>query len=333
MPVDFKGWREEFSENWSENRKRAVLQAVWTSYLAAWLTVTSRVEVAKNVYERDWDALIILDACRVDALKEVAPEYEFFDQGEIESIWSIGSGSLEFMCKTFTYEYEDEVNETLYLAANGYINRAFADHLYAPSVAVPFGYPKENHVHAEDFLELTNAWETRYVEELRNVPPSNFTDAAIGAGRRTDAERMVFHYSQPHTPHLAEAVEEGRAVTETEHNPWKAMRNGDLDRETAWNRYMENLRLVLDNVAVLLENLDAETVAITADHGEAFGEWGIHGHPTGFPLPPVKKVPWVTTSATDSGEYEHRDIDGEPNNCAAIDDEVIQEQLEDLGYL
>lgn len=333
MPVDFQGWRRDFRENWSDSPLFATLQAVWCIYLAAWLTVTSRVEIGKNVYDREWDALVILDACRVDALREVAPEYDFLDADEIDSIWTVGSGSLEFMCKTFTYEYEDEVNDTMYLAANGYINRAFADHRYAPSVSVPFGFPEENHVHAEDFDELTNLWETRYDEDLRNVPPSNMTDAAIGAGRRSDADRMIFHYSQPHTPYLSAAIEEDRPVTDTEHSPWAAIRNGDIDDEEAYELYLDNLRLALDNVEVLLENLDAETVAITADHGEAFGDWGIHGHPTGFPFPPVKKVPWFTTTAKDSGEYDHTEIEGEANNCSTIDDEVVKGQLADLGYV
>lgn len=333
MPVDFTGWRRDFRENWSESPLFATLQAVWCIYLALWLTVTSRVEIGKNVYDREWDVLVILDACRVDALREVAPEYDFLDADEIDSIWTVGSGSLEFMCKTFTYEYEDEVNDTLYMAANGYINRAFADHLYAPSVSVPFGFPKENHVHAEDFHELTNLAKTRRVDTLRNVPPSNMTDAAIGAGRRSDAGRKIFHYSQPHTPYLADAIAEDRPVTDTEHTPWPAIRNGDIDDEDAYEMYLDNLRLVLDNVAVLLENIDADTVAISADHGEAFGDWGIHGHPTGFPFPPVKKVPWITTTATDTGEYAHTEIEGEANNCATLDEEVVQEQLADLGYL
>jgi len=40
--------------------------------------------VGTNIYERDWDALVVLDACRVDILREVADEYEFID--EVDSV-------------------------------------------------------------------------------------------------------------------------------------------------------------------------------------------------------------------------------------------------------
>jgi hypothetical protein len=49
---------------------------------------------------------------------------------------------------------------------------------------------------------------------------------------------------------------------------------GDGDEEEIWESYIENLRYVLDHVEVLLENVDAEEVAISADHGNAKGEWG-----------------------------------------------------------
>jgi hypothetical protein len=84
---------------------------------------------------------------------------------------------------------------------------------------------------------------------------------------------------------------------------------------------------VLDDVEILLENVDADTVAITADHGEAMGEWGFHSHNIGCPHPIVRKVPWVTTSATDTGSYEpslEPEAEVEPDT---------QAQLKDLGYL
>jgi len=43
-----------------------------------------RMPVGTNIYERDWDALVVLDACRVDILREVADEYEFID--EVDSV-------------------------------------------------------------------------------------------------------------------------------------------------------------------------------------------------------------------------------------------------------
>lgn len=334
MPVDFSRWLSEFRENLKDSPKRAVMQSLWCSYLGVWFTATSRYPLGERIYEKEWDALILLDACRVDALRQVAPEYDFLDEAHIRSMRSAGSGSLEFMCKNFVDKYEDEVNETVYVAANGFLNRAFVEHEYAPSVAVPFGWPKSNVVYADDFKELTNVWDTRYSEHLKNVPPSEMTDAAIAAARRNPtADRYIFHYTQPHMPHIAEATEEDRSVTDDEMNPWEHLRKGTLEYDIAWERYLDNLRLALDNVSTLLENLDAERVVISADHGEAFGEWRVHGHPTAFPHPKVKKVPWVEVTAEDTESRNPGEVPNEVNNCKTISDKTVQGQLEDLGYI
>ncbi|MFC7174344.1 hypothetical protein ACFQL0_15370 [Haloplanus litoreus] len=102
-----------------------------------------------------------------------------------------------------------------------------------------------------------------------------------------------------------------------------------MTRNEAFERYLETLRVVLDDVEVLLRNLDAETVVITADHGELFGELGAYGHPIGFPHPAVKRVPWVETSATDTGSCEPM---VEPPAEVEADD-YLEDHLENLGYL
>jgi len=333
MPVDRKQWVQEFKENWSDSPKRAVMQSLWTSYLGAWLTVTSRpkFEVGTNVFEREWDVLIILDACRPDALREVADEYEFIDEEGIQEVWSVASGSLEWACKTFITDYLDDINDTVYLGANGYVQKALYDGLYAPPVAVPFGKPQNKVVSADDLLEMRNLHKLRADDDLRVVPPAEVTDAAIYAGREFDAERYMFHYNQPHIPWLADALKEERSITDREYNPWKYLRNGKMDYEEAWEQYINNLRTVLDSVEILLSNFEADTVAITADHAEAIGEWRIHGHPTGFPFPVVKKVPWVTTTASDTNTYEPRELADE--NEYLMTDEEVEKQLEDLGYV
>ena len=42
--------------------------------------------------------------------------------------------------------------------------------------------------------------------------------------------------------------------------------------------------------------LDNAWVVITADHGEAFGEFGIFGHPCGTPLPELIVVPYLAVA-------------------------------------
>lgn len=84
---------------------------------------------------------------------------------------------------------------------------------------------------------------------------------------------------------------------------------------------------MLESVELLLENIDAERAIITADHGNAFGEWGYYRHPEGCPIPAVRNVPWIVTSARDQKTHEPEEYDT---------DEVVldvKEHLEALGYV
>lgn len=76
-----------------------------------------------------------------------------------------------------------------------------------------------------------------------------------------------------------------------------------------------------------MENVEG-TVAVTADHGNCFGEWTTYGHPTGLLWPELRQVPWDTYKCTD--EMTHiPDID--TNNR---DSEVsVEDRLESLGYV
>ena len=147
---------------------------------------------------------------------------------------------------------------------------------------------------------------------------------------------------QPHAPYVADAVDGEAAVDAACAEPFEALRRGEADREETWERYLDNLRLALDEVESLLENVDAERVVVTADHGEAFGEWGFYEHPVGCPLPAVKRVPWVETTATDRGTRSPTLTASEPTGDEPIDrtgaepsdpvERGVDEQLRDLGY-
>ncbi|MUV88797.1 hypothetical protein GJ629_01920 [Halapricum sp. CBA1109] len=84
----------------------------------------------------------------------------------------------------------------------------------------------------------------------------------------------------------------------------------------------------MEYVDLLLENVDANEVLITSDHGNAMGEYGYYGHPRWTPIKSLKEVPAVRTSATDSGEYEPSTERTEGGS-----NQDIEERLRDLGYL
>jgi arylsulfatase A-like enzyme len=157
------------------------------------------------------------------------------------------------------------------------------------------------------------------------------TDRAIEVGRDHDPERMVVHYLQPHHPFIPDPeLDPGQSIEnfneEAWDDIWDRLRHGEVSKERVWNAYRENLRYVLADVELLLENVDAETVVITSDHGNAFGEWGIYGHPNGSLHPAVKHVPWAVTNAADTGEYDP-DVERESSEAS------VEERLDGLGYL
>lgn len=261
------------------------------------------------IYDRDWDLLVVLDACRADLMDEVADRYDFIDHGN--STTSVGSATEEWMMKTFTPEYHDEMRKTAYVTGNPHSSEGLS---------------------AEQFEVLDEVWKYAWDDDQKTIPARPITDRAISTARETNPDRLLVHYMQPHhpfvpSPELSEDV--GFEDETTWNHIWERLRAGDVTEERIWEAYRKNLEYVLDDVELLLNNVDAETAIITSDHGNALGEFGIYGHPLYVPVPELKRIPWSVTTATDNGEYrpklerptEDKDIESEVN-----------ERLHDLGY-
>ncbi|MGQ3410854.1 hypothetical protein ACT4ML_01125 [Natrinema sp. LN54] len=332
MTVSFTKWLSQSISNFRETDKpllSRVVRPIYYIYVAFLLRITKWYPYGTNIFERDWDALIILDACRVDALREVADEYEFLTVDD--SITSVGSTSFEWMNHTFDAEYRDEIQDTAYVTGNGYTERVLGNGGDTGHAAMPFGPSEYDVVSPGDFGYLEELWRVEFddsaewmvgSEDGTRVHPRYTTDRAIAAGRNRSTDRLVVHYMYPHDPYpLADDPDL--------QEPFDALRAGRVDRDETWDEYLQNLRFVLDEVEVLLDNVDADNVVITADHGEAFGEYSFYRHVIGCPLPCMRTVPWAETTAADTGEYEPR----APAPQSATETATAEERLEDLGYL
>jgi hypothetical protein len=184
-------------------------------------------------------------------------------------------------------------------------------------------------VDPEDFGYMEELW--RFDEgsstwsigsgEVKRRSPRHTTDRSIDVARTVDHDRLIVHYMFPH---------DGFPLADGEvQQPFDALKFGDASRSEVWDAYLDNLRLVLDEVELLLRNVDADTVAITADHGEAFGEYGFYRHVIGCPIPCIRRVPWIETTATDEGTYESK----APTSVAESDSVDVEDRLAQLGYL
>jgi hypothetical protein len=308
----------------------SIVQKAYYAYVGATMSVFSRYPFGTNVFERDWDVLILLDTCRVDALRSVADEYDFLDQEEIGSIWSAGSGSSEWIANTFREEYLEDINTTAYISANAFAQSVLVDG-ERPDDGRGWSWSKWQTVDDDDLQILDQPWSYTPDHPEWHTEPRPVTERAIDTWRNNRPEHMILHYSQPHHPYAATAREEGRdELKKYEKNPFMALRTG-CDFDLVWDAYLSQLREALDDVELLLENMDAEKVVISADHGEAFGEWGfLYKHPLGVLHPVIRKVPWAKTSATDTGSYEST---LEPEYDQQKAEEKALDQLEKLGYV
>ncbi len=260
--------------------------------------------IGTNVYSRDWELLVVLDTCRTDALQTVADEYEFLPT-EIPTTLSVGSKTKEWMENTFTPQWRDETKQTAYITFN------------------PNSRQK---LDSDWFSRLEEVWRTDWNEELGGVQPRAVTDRTITADRESDPERLIAHYKQPHAPYADfDAIDPTNPMEERTYGVFHALENNTVDVDAAWEAYLDELRRGLDDVAVLLSAVDADRVAITADHGECFGDWGIYGHPGGVPVPELIRVPWVVTTAERTADYD-------PTDSGRTDDQSVTEKLEALGY-
>lgn len=332
MTTDVRRWIADTRNRMADDAVGGLQLGAYYLFVGLWLTVSTRVRFGTPAYERDWDLLVVLDTCRNDALAAVAAEYDFL--ADRETVWSPGSTSAEWVAHTFDRAYAPAVAHTGYVTANPHSEEVLRNRLMPPQyVAVPAAWTDWDPVEPDGFGLLDEVWADANDERLGVVPPATVTDRAIAAGRDADLDRLVVHYMQPHAPYIADAVHGDTSVSRTCAEPFDALRRGDADLSTIWGHYLDNLRLVLDEVAVLLENVDADRVAITADHGEAFGEWGFYEHPVGCPLPAVKRVPWVETTAEDR---ETRTLDAGTLAADSTDrggvTTDVESQLRDLGY-
>ena len=286
-----------------------------------------------NVLDLDWDVLIVLDSCRVDALRAIADEYPFLDA--IEELWSVGGHSGEWMAHTFDRRHDETLSTTAYLSANPHTKSVFEDDMNAEDKHIErlSRYGSWDVVSPGEFGRIEHIWRHEVTNERGPggqtdgyTPPRHVTDRGIAVSRNYDFDNVILHYMQPHHPYVAAAVTDGRELYEHEKEPWEYMRKTG-DRGTVLETYLDELRFVLDDVETLLNNLDADAVAITADHGEAFGEHAVYEHHAGSLHPSVRRVAWVTTDATDSRSYTPQ-LDSSADSGRHAED-----ILEHLGYI
>lgn len=263
-----------------------------------------------KVVEADWDNLVILDACRYDLFAEA----NHID-GDLTSVVSRGSHTGEFLRRNFVDDGAT-YGDIVYVSAN-------------PQV--------RNHDVEHRFHETIPVWEREWDNDVNTVRPSDMTRVVIETAAAYPRKRVIAHYVQPHYPFIGPTGRqiEHRAIegdgiipgeSSTERSVWDRLRDGDVSRDVVWRAYRENLDIALEHVDNLVTELDGKTV-VTSDHGNAFGRFGVYGHPGRRFVRSLVKVPWLEIPGVERRQIEAGELkDRSPSR------ESVDERLAHLGY-
>lgn len=277
-----------------------------------------------NIYEKEWELLIILDGCRRDTMEEVSDEYSFLPDS-IPSITSVGGGSPDWLANTFSEQWLEEVRQTGYITGNPHTRRVLSGQM--EGLFAEIGGPEDR---LSDFDYFAPLWETHWDNKLGTVPARAVSDHLIQRYRSQPSRRTIAHYMQPHFPSVPDPIGDGMDLSNEAHwnseDVWTLLQEGVITKEEAYTSYVANLRYVLDDIELVLSNLDSERVVITADHGNAFGEWGEYSHGKPY-LGVVRTVPWIETSAQDKEEYTPK-----VEETTRGESQSVEEKLRALGY-
>lgn len=329
--------------------------------------IYGRLADPEPVWEREWDVLCLLDGCRYDLMCEAAADgrHEFLpDPDDVDVLWSVGSQSAEWMAETFGSDHRAEMARTAYLTGNPFTAQS-GDQLAAidthplPLAAEDFGLLYE---------PWRDEWTDADISTIPPGPLTDAAIATWRRRDDLGVERVVVHYMQPHAPFRSrsdwflgdadtggwgriedddesdgtedvdlaaldpetrEFLEALDAGTEEMRDPWTRVRDGELPADEFWRAYRDNLAWVLEDVARLVENCDG-TVALSSDHGNAAGEYGVWSHPPAVHLPALRRVPWVEVDGVDRGTER-------PGLPASIrtdrgPEADVEDRLADLGY-
>jgi len=190
-------------------------------------------------------------------------------------------------------------------------------------------------VEDEIFHEIEHVWRYAHDPEAHVTRPEALTNAAVRSFRKSSAEKYIVHYVQPHAPFLHcvgkyDSVSDGAGGTQ---NIWDGLEEGEFKKNEVWGDYGQNLLTVLDNVLTLIEEFDGQ-IAITADHGNALGEFGYFGHPGHVPIPAIRKVPWATATGLSKENYDLKEREEVSTGSGEQDiKSELKDHLRDLGYV
>jgi len=267
-----------------------------------------------DIFEADWDNMLVLDACRYDMFRD---QHKL--DGRLESRISRASSTREWLHANFA-------------------DRDLLDTVYVTASPMLFSHRDSVDVRLHATVEI---WQEEDWDETYNtVLPETVTERALEAARQYPNKRLLVHYLQPHYPFLTDDDQPFGDSLEflkpDEPGNWNQIMAGDISVDTSavWRAYRETLDKTFSQVERLLDALDEKSV-VTADHGNMVGErarpvpireWG---HPHSLYTDQLVRVPWFVVDG------DRRSIEEDPpvEDTVEANDNAVEQRLADLGYV
>lgn len=238
-----------------------------------WLNVSYHFSRKYAVLEDTWDYLIILDACRFDTFKKINTI-----PGKLSKKTSKGTHTVEWSKKNFE---GNNCSDIIYISGNPQVSHYKVDRWQG-------GNP---------FRKLVDLWVDDWSDNYGTVMPDVITKATIKEIEQNDRKdvRFIMHYLQPHYPFV------GKIKPKTP-NPdnksnisyYRYVQKTEGSLQGVIKAYESNLEYILPYIEDLIKHIPkGKKIVVTADHGEVFGEWGIHSHPPYIYLNELVTVPYL----------------------------------------
>lgn len=260
-----------------------------------------------DIFEEDWDNLIILDACRYDYFEQRAADKL---PGHLEQRISQAGQTSEFIQAHFS---DRELHDVVYVTGNDWILKIGDD----------IGADIFNVISVKDDLD----WDQEKI-----------TKRALEVAEEFPNKRLLIHLIPPHHPFKGPTADEKfPSIEEQSSGFFSNIRRGkvDISDELLRQAYAENLDRAIPATKELFDKLQGKTV-VTANHGEFLGdrcrpipikEYGHHG---GQYADELVNVPWHVHQ--NGGRKEIVSEDPLEDDIDNRTPEEIDQQLRNLGY-
>jgi len=259
---------------------------------------------SQQFLESEWDYCLVLDSCRYDVFESVYGEYL---DGSLERRESVGSSTPEWAYRTFT-----DSHDITYFSGNPFINSlgiplselkwgascdydwTATDHISKVVDIWREGWDDDlGTVPPEQMTDTFEQYRDTVADADRTVfhymqPHAPYLSRGQGGklgqikeGINRQAKSngkggVISKLGDTVRPKLEQSLEGSSLAQKAglwlEMDPVELVRGGT--RQTGLEYHEQNLRIALEEIVDLIDDLDGDVV-VTADHGEAFGEEGV----------------------------------------------------------